>query len=404
MKYILPFDRIDELIKSDNFLKYTSTPYSAGGLNPESKFAEYDASHKEGWKLKGVIPVDSKGNSTGKEMDIEKFLRNYPASYETLKKSISASLSSLVNQPWIDEYTFIANKSHATIYIGTLGFRFGEEYFSPILEYPSTSKSGNTFWIGANIGRDREGDISLFARTILVFPYDVSDADIQAGSLQAINSSRLRRWYLNNQEIQAENEILAREGKPLKPLMNKPVRISETRFYPEHVVVREPNQKDFFVIYLYGIGEEEIEQYAKSAVTGETFKPSFRKSKIDISDTEEMKRGYNKKWNLFPTDSGLKAFWYFNTGGKNSNLESDKWNYLIIDRALMPKSAADNFRILDVIDRKGKKFALRISAGDKVKVPKLYKDTSGKKTIDFNESEVMKLDTKDKKNISIKWI
>jgi len=404
MKYILPFDKIDELIKSDNFIKYTSTPFSTGGLNPESKFAEYDASHKEGWKLKGVIPVDSNGNATGKEIDIEKFLKNYPASYDNLKKAVSASLSPLVNQSWIDDYTFIANKSHATIYIGKLGFKFGEELFSPIIEYPSTSKSGNTFWIGANVGRDREGDIGLFARTILVFPYDVSDADIQAGSLQAINSSRLRRWYLGNQEIEAENEILAREGKPLKPLMKKPIRISELKFYPEHVVVREPTQKDFFVVYLFGLNDEEVEQYAKSAVTGETFKPTFRKSKIELKDTEEMKREYNKKWNLFPTDSGLKAFWYFNAAGKNPNLEADKWNYLIIDRVLMPKSAADNFRIMDVIDRKGKKHQLRVFAGDRVKVPKLYKDSSGKKTIDFNESEVMKIDTNDKKNISIRWI
>ena len=404
MKYILPFDKIDELIKSDNFIKFTSTPYSTDGLSPESKFAEYDASHKEGWKLKGVMPVDSNGNVTGKEIGIEKFLKNYPASYEVLNKAISASLNPLVNQSWIDDYTFIANKTHATIYLGKLGFKFGEELFSPILEYPSTNKSGNTFWIGANVSRDREGNIGLFARTILVFPYDVSDVEIQSGSLQAINSSRLRRWYLSNQEIKAENDILAREGKPLKPLMNKPIRISEIRFYPEHVVVREPTQKDFFIVYLFGVSDEEVEQYAKSAITGETFKPTFRKSKIELKDTEEMKREYNKKWNLSPTDSGLKAFWYFNTGGKNPNLESDKWNYLTIDRVLMSKSAADNFRVMDVIDRRGKKFQLKIFAGDKVKVPKLYKDSSGKKTIDFNESEVMKIDTNDKKNISIRWI
>ena len=390
MKYLKQFDLIQELSKSDNYFKITATPYTSEVSSELSRFVEYTSNHKNGWKLLAFQQVDENSNPRGKELNLNHFSKKYPtADFPEIKLAITTALGEMANQRWIDEFNFVANKKYACIYLGKLGIKFGDEYYSPILEFPASNKKGDTFWLSGSLGTDEVGNRIMVARTVLIHPYDISDAEIESSSLMMLNNSRLKMWEEENIKRKESGELASK-------IM--PRRISEREYYPQLEILRDNGEKSFFICYLDGVSEKNAVAFAKRSVTGESA-PVIRKT--EVKEKGDFKREHGKFFNLAPSDKSLRIFQYYNTNPNNKSLPLNKYTFLEIQTFGKP-TYGKTFRDVSVKDIKtGKTFAMKLEVGDKVKVPRLYDNK-----ISYNEAEIITTPAEpiNSKRIAVKWL
>lgn len=391
MKYLKSFE-INEISKSENYLKITSTPYNGNEPTSISRFVEYTSENKNGWKLTSFQPVDEHSNPRGKELNLKQFSNKYPtADFNGIKLAITSALGEMGIQKWIEEFKFVANKKYACIYLGKLGIKFEDELFAPILEYPASGKKGDSFWLSASMGFDEVGHRIMVARTVLIHPDHISDSEIERASLSLLNNSRIKAWEDENERRRISNEIVSK-------IM--PRHITEREFYPQLEIIRDNGERNFFICYIDGVSEKNIVSFAKRSVTGET-EATLPVSTSSSKDNREAKRQHGKFFNLAPTDKSLRIFQYYNTDINNKNLPLNKYTFLEIQTFGKP-TYTKNYREVSVRDiRTNKTFALKLKIGDKIKVPRLYDNK-----ISYNEAEIILTppESINSKRIAVKWL
>jgi hypothetical protein len=415
MKYL---KSINELFRSLSFNNNIATPFSGTSNSPISRFMEYEAGNKSGWRLVGMRPVDEYGNPArnksgmeSMEIPIKRFTVDNNADYALMKKVIIAALGEIGNLPWIEDYNFPGNKAYATIYLAKLAMEFNGKLYAPVFEYPSLNKFGDSFWIGTMLDakyvdvRDseemttkKEKELVMSAKTIVILPDDVSDAEIKKASLAQLNSSIYNRWLMECEERKKENLPLRKEPKPINPLV----------YDTQHAIIRETGEKNFFVIYKQNSKEDPINfvlrTIGKKNITSELTRKSVS------SDYETKRASSGKFFNLAPTESKLKKFYYLPAKG-NENVDLiplKEGNYvgftpLEIISVFPPKIKNQVFREVSVMLLRGPKIGkpttIKLMSGDKVFVPRLY---SGETL--YNEAEITRIDFEDKKRVPVRWI
>ena len=410
---------INELFRSLSFNNNIATPFTGTSNSPVSRFMEYEAGNKSGWKLVGMRPVDEHGNparsKSGMEMmeiPIKKFTVDNNADYDLMKKVITAALGEIGNLPWIEDYNFPGNKAYATIYLAKLAMEFNGKLYAPVFEYPSLNKFGDSFWIGTMLDAKyvdvkdkeemttkKEKELVMSAKTIVILPDDVSDAEIKRASLAQLNSSIYNRWLMDCEERKKENLPLRKEPKPISPIM----------YDTQHAIIRDTGEKNFFLIYKQNSKEDPINFVLRTIGKKNITTDLIRKGKVDnvaIATTREM----GKFFNLAPTDPKLKKFYYLPTkGNENPDLlplkEGEYAGFTPLELiAVFPLKKKDQlYREISVLALRGPKagrpISIKIMRGDKVQVPRTYAGA----TI-YNIAEVTTIDFEDKKRVPVKWL
>jgi hypothetical protein len=244
----------------------------------------------------------------------------------------------------------------------------------------------------------KEKELVMSAKTIVILPDDVSDAEIKKASLAQLNSSIYNRWLMECEERKKENLPLRKEPKPINPLV----------YDTQHAIIRETGEKNFFVIYKQNSKEDPINfvlrTIGKKNITSELTRKSVS------SDYETKRASSGKFFNLAPTESKLKKFYYLPAKG-NENVDLiplKEGNYvgftpLEIISVFPPKIKNQVFREVSVMLLRGPKIGkpttIKLMSGDKVFVPRLY---SGETL--YNEAEITRIDFEDKKRVPVRWI
>lgn len=391
-------EKIDELSKSENYLKIISTPDSPNGPDEMSRFVEYSATNKAGWKIIEMQPVDVDGNPKGKALDVKKFIISNEENFNSIKTAITAALGAMGNQGWIDAYEFPSNKAYAIVYLGRLCLQIGSHYYTPIFEYPGSNKKGDSFWISATVNKGENGEINYSARTVVIYPDDISNAQLQHAGLAQLNASRMKRWN-------DENEERRKNGDPL--LKNMPRTITEREFFPSLEIVREVGEKTFFIVYRSGIQEKDVANFAKSAITGETFRTELARKGVTEGGSARERAAHGRFLDLDPKDDRLLIFKYYNGDNKNPNLQPG-WNLLQLVKGSIfkPGSYTQEHRDVSVkFVNKPTTFTVRIKVGDKLKIPRIAKGSEKLDTrVTYTEAEVIKTENipVNKKRIAVK--
>ena len=408
MKYL---KSINELFRSLSFNNNIATPFTGTSNSPISRFMEYEAGNKSGWRLVGMRPVDEHGNparsKSGVEMmeiPIKKFTVDNNADYDLMKKVITAALGEIGNLPWIEEYNFPGNKAFATIYLAKLAMEFNGKLYAPVFEYPSLNKFGDSFWIGTMLDakyvdvKDREEmttkkekELVMSAKTIVILPDDVSDSEIKRASLAQLNSSIYNRWLMDCEQRKAEGLPLRKEPKPISPLV----------YDSQHGIIRETGEKNFFVIYKQSSKEDPINFILRTIGKKNIVSDVVRKGKVDVV-SKDTSREMGKYLNLAPRDNKLKTF-YYSPNEKNQNKDLlPGFNRLEIVHVFPPKNKNQTFREVSVLlfrgPKAGKIISIKLESGDKVRVPRLY---AGE--LLFNDAIITSIDQEDKKRVPVKW-
>jgi len=408
MKYL---KSINELFRSLSFNNNIATPFTGTSNSPISRFMEYEAGNKSGWRLVGMRPVDEHGNparsKSGVEMmeiPIKKFTVDNNADYDLMKKVITAALGEIGNLPWIEEYNFPGNKAFATIYLAKLAMEFNGKLYAPVFEYPSLNKFGDSFWIGTMLDakyvdvKDREEmttkkekELVMSAKTIVILPDDVSDSEIKRASLAQLNSSIYNRWLMDCEQRKAEGLPLRKEPKPISPLV----------YDSQHGIIRETGEKNFFVIYKQSSKEDPINFILRTIGKKNIVSDVVRKGKVDVV-SKDTSREMGKYLNLAPSDNKLKTF-YYSPNEKNQNKDLlPGFNRLEIVHVFPPKNKNQTFREVSVLlfrgPKAGKIISIKLESGDKVRVPRLY---AGE--LLFNDAIITSIDQEDKKRVPVKW-
>lgn len=415
MKYL---KSINELFRSLSFNNNIATPFSGTSNSPISKFMEYEAGNKSGWRLVAMKPVDEHGNPTRtksgmevREIPIKRFTVDYNADYDLMKKVITAALGEIGNLPWIEDYNFPGNKAFATIYLAKLAMEFNGKLYAPVFEYPSLNKLGDSFWIGTMLdakyvdvkdGEEmttkKEKELVMSAKTIVILPDDVSDAEIKRASLAQLNSSIYNRWLMDCEQKKAEGLPLRKEPKAISPLV----------YDTQHAIIRETGEKNFFIIYKQSSKEYPINFVLKTIGKKNITTELTRKSVS--SDYESKRASSGKFFNLAPTDAKLKKFYYLPAkGNENSDLVPLKegvyagFTPVEIISVFPPKIKNQVFREVSVMlfrgPKAGKPITIKLMSGDKVFIPRL-----GITETLYNEAEITRIDFDDKKRVPVRWI
>lgn len=408
MKYL---KHINELFISQSFKNNVATPFNGVSKSPISRFMEYESGNKSGWRLVAMRPVDEHGNPSrdkgGKllpDIPIKQFVDNYNADYILMKNVIAAALGEIGNQPWIEDYNFPGNKAFATIYLAKLAMEFREKLFTPIFDYPSLNKIGDSFWIGTmldnkyvdikdgeNMITRKEKELVMSAKTIVILPDDISDSEIKKASLAQLNSSIYNRWLMDCEQRKAEGLPLRKEPKPISPLV----------YDSQHGIIRETGEKNFFVIYKQSSKEDPINFILRTIGKKNIVSDVVRKGKVDVV-TKDTSREMGKYLNLAPSDNKLKTF-YYSPNEKNQNKDLlPGFNRLEIVHVFPPKNKTQTFREVSVLlfrgPKAGKIISIKLDSGDKVRVPRLY---AGE--LLFNDAIITSIDQEDKKRVPVKW-
>ena len=391
--------KIDELLKSETYKKVISIPDSGEGFSDLSRFVEYSSTNKNGWKIIAMHPVDPNGNPEGKEIEIKKFVVLQSANLEEIKKSITVALGAMGNQEWIDRYEFPSNKAYAVIYLGRIAIQMNDKYYCPIFEYPGSGKKGDSFWISATTNKGEHGSISYSARTVVVHPDSISNAELQHAGLAQLNASRVKAWQEANEKIKEEGGHVPRS-------------ITEREYFPSLEIVREPGEKTFFIIYRNTLPDKDLINFARSAVTGETFTTEFvRKGATENEGNKRERASHSKFFDLDPTDERLMVFKYFNPEGQNKNPALQPgWNLLTLVKGTIFKPGAYTQEHRDIsvkLLNKPTTLTLRVKVGDKLKVPRIAKGSEKlPNRVVHEEAEVTRTENIpiNKKRIAIRFI
>jgi len=379
---------------------------------------EYESGNKSGWRLIAMKPVDEHGNpartNSGmevREIPIKRFTVEYNADYDLMKKVITAALGEIGNLSWIEDYNFPGNKAFATIYLAKLAMEFNGKLYAPVFEYPSLNKIGDSFWIGTMLDSKyvdvkdseemttkKEKELVMSAKTIVILPDDVSDAEIKRASLAQLNSSVYNRWLMECEQKKAEGLPLRKEPRPISPLV----------YDTQHAIIRETGEKNFFIIYKQNGKEDPINfvlrTIGKKNITSELTRKSVG------SDYESKRASSGKFFNLAPTEAKLKKFYYLPVkGNQNSDLVPLKegayagYTPVEIISVFPPKIKNQVFREISVMllrgPKAGKPTTIKLMSGDKVFIPRL-----GISETLYNEAEITRIDFDDKKRVPVRWI
>ena len=388
------YKQFNEIIKSDIYLKKTSTPYTDGGVSPESRFMEYDSEKfKEGWVLKSMQRVDFNGRKIGKEVPIKTFTNNFNTSFETIKTSITAALGEMARLPWIDNIKTQYGKLFTSIYLGKFGLEFKGELYSPVFELPEEGgKSGDTFWLVGTTPKtskrfNRNSDNELEARTVMILNSDMTNDEIERVALHAIYQPIYRAWH---------KKILLDIQQGINSHKERPI-IDPAYFKSAYQLIRDTGKKNFFIIFKSGFSEKDIVNSAKRGVRGygDLEKSVVFRGKPIADDKEKEKRSMGKYFNLDADSMDMRTFQYFNKDKENHNVDFEKFTPLSVLK-LNRMDPISGIRYIEVKNLKNQKtFVLKLKPGDIIKIPIKY-GTS----IKYNKSEVTQTNTSSTKNNS----
>ena len=365
MRHIL---RIDELFKSENYEKAIATPYTSKVPVKNSRFVEEKISHT-GWRLVGFYPCSPEGNPRGEIIPRKRFEVDNNIDMESIQKALTAGLGQMGNQSWIESYEVPSDREHTLVYLGKLAVEVKGKTYVAVFKIPTLKGiEGETFWMSVTsaVNRDTE-EIVQTARAIALYPYDMSDADLESSSRIRVNLSNKKQWEERNRERKEKGEI---------PSRIPPKQFNELEFSKNFRVIRDTNNKDFFVVWKDTEKGDPIE-YSIGVVSGTKKPPRETLARVFDVGTEKMERSYQTFFQLNPTDSRYLTFKYW---GKtpNPNLNPNNYTTLRIVKSESKKTKEINPDFREILvepltgPKAGKgKFTLKIKPGDRLQVPRL---------------------------------
>jgi len=366
MKHLL---RIDELLKSDNYEKAIATPYTSKTPVSNSRFVEERISHS-GWKLVGFYPCSPEGNQRGDMIPRKRFEVDYGLDMDPIHKALTAGLGQMGNQDWIEGYEVPSDREHSLVYLGKVAVEVKGKLFAAVFKIPSLKNiEGDTFWMAVTSYQNRDTEeIVQTARAIALYPYDMSDADLERSSMIRVNLSLKKQWEQRNLERKQKGEI---------PSRIPPKQFNEKEFSENFRAIRDTNNKDFFVVWKDTVREDPV-QYAISVVTGKRKPPKETLTRVFDVGKEKMERRYQTFFQLNPDDSRYMIFKYFSVS-PNPNLNANNWTTLRMVKTAVKKTKEIHPEFREVLVEpitgpkagKGVQFILKIKAGDKLQVPRL---------------------------------
>jgi len=247
---------IDEMIKMEHYLNRTSINSLPGSAHRESRLVPYDEKHKYGFVLEGFKRVDENGKDLGnKVIPTSTISGNYRIPVDKLNNMVSKSLGKIANKEMISWYDLPENRKgasdvpkelqtrtlakHFIIRLGKVGFQFGSNFYSPVLNFPSVGSSqvGDTLWLVARkepavnreTGEKIKDKFELRAVTIKFLPWDATDEELTE-----------EQFRYANRQIEEENDRATS-----KYMFAKPKRlVRKEDFSPLLRILRDLRDKD----------------------------------------------------------------------------------------------------------------------------------------------------------------
>jgi len=364
---------IFEMIKSQAYLKKTSTAYN-GGADSITRLMPYSEEYSEGWTLKEMQRVDFNGRKIGEPIPMKTFLNNFSISINSLKTSITAALGELARLQWIDNIKTQYGKLYAAIYLGKFGLEFRGEVYSPVFQLPEEgNKFGDSFWLVASAPKgNKKGPVTeLEARAIMIIDSDATNDEMEKIAMNAIYQPILRKWYKEMQELLDNPTTFNRERR------EKP-HINPNAFKSAFELIRDTGRKNFYIVFKAGFSEKDLVNSAKRGVRGfGDVEPGkiIRASEITESPAGKIRSANSK---FFQLDRNTTFMYLPKT--ENKYMEIGKFNLLTI---MGVKGVQNGMMSVEVKNKNSQTFQINIKVHDRIKI---LKETAKEKK--FIEAEV----------------
>ena len=166
-------DRTDFEQDIDN-LKRRIKPDKKGNYDFLSRIVPKSNDFKSGWECKSMLCSNPDGKLTGEKINLTEVLGKNNVTRAEFNDKVTQSLYLLANNDRTKNKFYFDRDIHRYVFLGKLIMKFGEEYFSPVLEVVDTHTNekhiGNCMW----------GDIKeQNGITILYFKENVNRDEIE---------------------------------------------------------------------------------------------------------------------------------------------------------------------------------------------------------------------------------